>query len=87
MKLNLSSKKLDLKKAENLHFSQWFRPWVCKKIKTFSNFCFNAKWIYKKCVGEVPERMEVGLDYKNIDLKSPKFAFSKEVRPWFLSKN
>ena len=24
---------------------------------------------------EVPERMEVVLDYKNIDYKSPKFAF------------
>ena len=41
-------KNIDLENAQNLHFSKVVRRWFLSKIKTFSIFCFNEKWIKEK---------------------------------------
>ena len=64
----------------------------CQKISIFFKFSFNTKWI-NKVFGELPERLESPLDYKNVDYKSPKgldhVFFSKNLSfsNFFLMQN
>ena len=51
-----------------------------EKNLDFSIFCFNAKWINKKCFRDVVERKDAFLGYKNFDLKKAQnLHFSKRV--------
>ena len=49
---------------------------------------FYAKFIQRNCLMKFKKENEDFLDYKNIKLKTLQNShFSKEVSPWFLSKN
>ena len=49
MEVFLDYENIDLKQAQNLHFSKGsLDHGFCQKIKPFSIYCFNAKWINKK---------------------------------------
>ena len=48
MEVFLDYENIDLKQAQNLHFSKVVRQWFLLKTKPFSISSLNAKWINKK---------------------------------------
>ena len=64
-----------------------FNVFTWRKYFTGTLF-FYAKFIQRNCLMKFKKENEDFLDYKNIKLKTLQNShFSKEVSPWFLSKN
>ena len=54
----------------------------------YGDTVFYAKFMQRNCLMKFKKENEDFLDYKNIKLKTLQNShFSKEVSPWFLSKN
>ena len=63
-------------------------PWFCSKNGHFSNFFFKGNIGRENVVYDILQRKNAFLGYKNKKFKKSKnWHFSKEVNPWFLSKN
>ena len=84
----LGYKNNKFKKSKNWHFSKGVNPWIFSKKGHFSNF-FSLRNIGQEYVFcHILQRKNVFLGYKNKKFKKLKnWHFSKEVNPWFLSKN
>ena len=77
-----------LKKWKNWHFTKGVNPWFWSKNGHFSKFCFSGNIGQKNVFYDTLERKNAFLGYKNKKLKKSKnWHFSKEVNPWFWSKN
>ena len=84
----LGYKNNKFKKSKNSHFSKRVNPWNFSKNGHFSNLFSLSNIGQENVFCDILERKNLFLFYKNKKLKkSKKWHFSKEVNPWFLSKN
>ena len=84
----LAYKNKKFKKSKNWHFSKGVNPWFWSKNGHFSNFFFLANLGQQNVFYDILERENAFLGYKNKKFeKSKNWHFSKEVNPWFRSKN
>ena len=84
----LGYKNKKFKKSKNWHFCKGVNPWFWSKNGHFSNFYFLGNICQENVFYDILERKSVFLDYKNNKFKkSRNWHFSKEVNPWFWSKN
>ena len=75
------------KKSQNWDFSKGVNPWFWSKYGHVSNFFF-TQYRGGKCILWYSKRKNAFLGYKNKKFKKSKiWHFSKEVIPWFWSKN
>ena len=76
------------KKSKNWHFFKRVNAWFSSKNGHFSNFYFSGNIGQKNVFYDILERKNAFLGYKNKKFKKSKnWHFSKEVNPWFWSKN
>ena len=84
----LGYKNNKFKKSKHWHFCKEVNPWSWSKNAHFSNFFFLGNMGQENVFYDILERKNAFLGYKNKEFKkSKKWHFSKEVNPWFLSKN
>ena len=80
--------KKKFKKSKNWHFSKGVNPWFLFKNGHFSNSFFFRQYRPGKCLLPYSLTKNGFLGYKNNKLKkSNNWHVSKEVNPWFWSKN
>ena len=78
----------NIKKTKNWHFSKGDNPLFWSKTDHFSNFPFLGDRGLENVFYDILERKNAFLGYKNNKFKKSKnWHFSKEVNPWFWSKN
>ena len=76
------------KKSKNWPFSKGVNPWFWSKIGHFSNFFFLGNIGQEHVFYHIIERKNTFLGYKSMNSKnSNNWHFSKQVNPWFWSKN
>ena len=84
----LGHKNKKFKKLKNWYFSRGVNPWFWSKNGHLSNFFFLGNIGQENVFYEILQRKNAFLGYKNKKLKKSKnWYFSKEVNPWFWSKN
>ena len=83
----LGYKNNKLKKSKNWHFSKGINPCFGPKMAIFPTF-FLGNIGQENVFYDILERKNAFLGYKNKNFKkSINWDFSKEVNPWFWSKN
>ena len=83
----LAYKKKKIKKTKNWHFSKGVNAWFWSKNGQFSTFIFR-QYRPEKCVLRYYTTKNFFLCYKNEKFKKSKnWHFSKQINPWFWSKN
>ena len=84
----LGYKNRKFKKSKYRQFSKWVNPWFWSKNDQFSNFFFLRNIGQENVFYDILERKNVFLGNKNKKFKRSKnWHFSKDVIPWFWSKN
>ena len=84
----LGYKRKKFKKSKNWHFSKGVNPWFWSKNGHFSNIFFLGNIGQENVFYDILEQKNAFLGYKNTKFKKGKsWLFSKEVNPWFWSKN
>ena len=84
----LGYKNEKFKKSKNWHFPKGVNPWLWSKNGHFSNLFFLGNISQENVFYDILERNNAFLGYKNKKFKkSNHWLFSKEVNPWFWSKN
>ena len=84
----LGYKNKKFKKSKNCYFSKWVNPLFWSKNGHFSNFFFWGNIGQENVFYDILKRKNAFLGYKNKKFKKSKnWHFSKEVNPWFWSKN
>ena len=84
----LGYKNKKFKKSKNWHFSKGVNPWFWSKNGHFFQLFFWGNIWKENVFYNIQERKNSFLRYKNKKLKKSKsWHFSKEVDPWFWSKN
>ena len=79
---------MNFEKSKNWHFSKGVNPWFLSKNGHFCNFFFLGNIGQENVLYDILERKNAFLCYKNMKFeKAKKWRFSKEVNPWFYSKN
>ena len=81
-------KKKKFKKSKNWRFSKGVNPWFFFQKWPFFELLFLGNIGLEKVYYDILERKNAFLGYKNKKFKNSKNChFSKEVNPWFWSKN
>ena len=83
----LGYKNNKFKKSKNWHFSKGVNPWFWSKNGHFFNFFFSGNIGRENVFYDILDRKNAFLGYKNKLKKLKNWHFSKEVNPWFWSKN
>ena len=84
----LGYKNSKFKKSKNWDFSKGVSPWFWSKNVHFSNYFFFRNIGQENVFYDILQRKNASLGYKNEEFKKSKnWDFSKEVNPWFWSKN
>ena len=84
----LGFKNKKFKKSKNLYFSKGVNQWFWSKNGHFSNMFFLGNIGKENVFYDILKRKNAFLGYKNKKFKMSKnWLFSKEVNPWFWSKN
>ena len=84
----LGYKNTKLKKSKHWHFSKGVNPWFLSKNGHFCQLFFLGNIGKEDVFYNIQERKNSFLRYKYKKLKKSKsWHFSKEVKPWFWSKN
>ena len=84
----LGYKNKKFKKSKNWHFSKGVNPWFWSKNGHFSQLFFLRIIDQENVFYDILKRKNAFLGYKNKKFKKSKiWHFSKEVIPWFWSKN
>ena len=84
----LGYKKKKFKKSKNWHFFKGVNPWFLSENGHFSFFFLLGNIGLENVFYDILELKNAYLGYENKKLKKSKnWDFSKEVNPWFWSKN
>ena len=88
-RLSTLLKNKKIKKLKNWHFSKDVNPWFWSKNDHFSYFLFSGNKSHENVFYDILQRENAFLGYKNKKKfkNSKNWHFSKDVTPWFWSKN